>query len=69
MGDGLPVIDVDFRPGREPERKKLVYGIANVLKETIDIDPVDIYCIFRETEAGDHYTGGQPLPDWVPADT
>ena len=22
IGDGLPVIDVDLRPGREPERKK-----------------------------------------------
>ena len=22
IGDGLPVIDIDLRPGREPERKK-----------------------------------------------
>ena len=69
IGDGLPVIDVDLRPGREPERKKkLVDGIADVLKEILDIDPVDVYCIFRETEAHDHYTGGQPLPNWVAAD-
>ena len=69
IGDGLPVIDVDLRPGREPERKKrLVDGIANVLKEILDINPVDVYCIFRETEARDHYTGGKLLPNWVPAD-
>ena len=38
IGDGLPVIDVDLRPGREPERKKgLVDGIAGVLNETMGI--------------------------------
>ena len=38
IGDGLPVIDVDLRPGREPERKKgLVDGIAEVLNETMGI--------------------------------
>ena len=69
IGDGLPVIDVDLRPGREPERKKgLVDGIAEVLNETMGVDAEDIYCIFRETPAADHYTGGEPLPEWVPAD-
>ena len=69
IGDGLPVIDVDLRPGREPERKKgLVDGIAEVLRDVLGIDPEDIYCIFRETPAHNHYTGGEPLPDWVPAD-
>ena len=69
IGDGLPVIEVDLRPGREPERKKgLVDGIAEVLNETMDVQPEDIYCIFRETPASDHYTGGEPLPEWVPAD-
>ena len=69
IGDGLPVVDVDLRPGREPERKKgLVDGISSVLKDILDIDPEDVYCIFRETPAHNHYTGGEPLPDWVPAD-
>ena len=59
IGDGLPVIDVDLRPGREPERKKgLVDGIAEVLNETLGVKAEDIYCIFRETPASDHYTGG-----------
>lgn len=69
IGDGLPVVDVDLRPGREPERKKaLVDGIAELLAETLGIKPEDIYVIFRETPAHNHYTGGQPLPEWVPAD-
>ena len=69
IGDGLPVVDVDLRPGREPERKKgLVDGISSVLKDILNIDPEDVYCIFRETPSHNHYTGGEPLPDWVPAD-
>ena len=69
IGDGLPVIEVDLRPGRESERKKgLVDGIAEVLNETMGIKAEDIYCLFRETPASDHYTDGQPLPEWVPAD-
>ena len=36
IGDGLPVVDVDLRPGREPERKKgLVDGISSVLKDIL----------------------------------
>ena len=68
VGDGLPVIDVDLRPGREAERKKIVDVIADVLIETLNIDPGDVHCIFRETEACGHFTGGQPVPDWVPTD-
>ena len=28
----------------------------------------DNYVLFRETPAENHYAGGSPLPDWVPAD-
>jgi Uncharacterized protein, 4-oxalocrotonate tautomerase homolog len=69
IGDGLPVIDVDLRPGRDARRKKaLVDGIAKVLKDTLNISEQDVYCVFRETPAHNHYTGGAPLPDWVPSD-
>ena len=69
IGDGLPVIDIDLRPGREPERKKaLVDGISDVLNEILNISKKDIYCLFRETPAQNHYTGGSPLPKWVPSD-
>ena len=69
IGDGLPLIEVDLRPGREAEHKKaLVDAIAVVLKNDLQIKAEDIYVLFRETPAPGHYTGGTPLPDWVPAD-
>jgi hypothetical protein len=27
-----------------------------------------VYCLFRETPAHNHYTGGKPLPEWVTSD-
>ena len=69
IGDGLPLVTVDLRPGREPERKKaLVDAIAAIMKTELNVDPVDLYVLFRETPAENHYTGGTPLPAWVPAD-
>ena len=67
-GDGLPVIDVDLRPGRDAIRKKaFVDGISEVLKDTQNISKKDIYCLFRETPAHNHYTVGESLPEWVPS--
>lgn len=69
IGDGVPLVTVDLRPGREPARKKaLVDAIAVILRAELGCDPVDLYVLFRENPAENHYTGGTPLPDWVPAD-
>lgn len=69
IGDGLPLVTIDLRPGREPERKKaLVDAIAAALKTELGVDPAELYCLFRENPAENHYTGGTPLPAWVPAD-
>ncbi len=69
IGDGLPLVSVDLRPGREPERKKaLVDAIAEILQAELGVAPADVYVLFRETPAENHYTGGTPLPAWVPAD-
>ena len=69
IGDGVPIVTVDLRPGREAERKKaLADAIAEVLREIMGIDPLDVYVLFRENPAENHYTGGTPLADWVPAD-
>ena len=69
IGDGLPLVTVDLRPGRSAERKKaLVDAIAAILTRELGVAPVDLYVLFRETAAENHYTGGTPLPDWVPAD-
>ncbi len=69
LGDGLPLVTVDLRPGREVERKKaLVDAIADIMQAELGSDPVDLYVEFRENPAENHYTGGTPLPAWVPAD-
>jgi phenylpyruvate tautomerase PptA (4-oxalocrotonate tautomerase family) len=69
IGDGLPLITVDLRPGREQERKQaLVDAISAILYEQLGVVRQDVYVLFRETPAKNHYTGGEPLPDWVPAD-
>ncbi len=69
IGDGLPLVTVDLRPGREVERKKaLVDAISDVLNKKLGIAAEDVYVLFRETIASQHYTGGTPLKEWVPAD-
>ena len=49
------------------KKKAIVDGILEVLKEILNISKENIYCLFRETLAHNHYTGGQPLPEWVPS--
>lgn len=69
IGDGVPVVTVDLRPGREHERKEaLAHAIGAALKETMGIEETEPYVLFRENPAGNHFTGGTPLPEWVPAD-
>ena len=69
IGDGVPLVEVDLRPGREPERKKaLVDAIAEILNDAMGVDAADIYVVFRENPPENHYCGGTPLPPWVPAD-
>jgi len=68
VGAGLPTVTVDLRPGRPPERKAaLARAVGEAFRETLDIDPSDIYLLFRETPASDHYCGGEPLPEWQPS--
>jgi len=69
IGDGVPLVTVDLRPGREPERKKaLVDAITAILDAELGVAAEDVYVLFRENPAENHYTGGEPLPAWVPAD-
>ena len=68
IGDGVPLVEVDLRPGRSPERKKaLVDAIAALLKLELGVEARDLYVLFRENPAENHYTGGEPLAEWVPA--
>ena len=68
VGDGVPLITVDLRPGREAERKKaLVDALAKLLKTELNVEPQDVYVLYRENPAENHYCGGEPLPARVPA--
>ncbi|MEM7404106.1 MAG: tautomerase family protein [Pseudomonadota bacterium] len=68
IGDGVPLVTVDLRPGREPARKQaLAEALAALLKRELDVEPHDMYVLFRENPAENHYCGGEPLPPWVPA--
>lgn len=68
IGDGVPLVTIDLRPGRDAERKKaLVDAIARILKMELNVDAKDIYVLFRENSAENHYAGGQPLAPWSPA--
>ena len=59
---------MDLRPGRGPDRKKaLTDALAALLKRDLNVEARDIYVLFRENPAENHYTGGEPLPPWVPA--
>ncbi len=69
IGDGVPLVEVDLRPSREPERKKaLVDAIAEILNDTMGVDATDVYVLVRENPAENHYCGGTPRAPWVPAD-
>jgi len=58
IGDGVPLVTVDLRPGREPERKKaLVDAIAKLLKRELNVEPADVYVLYRENPAENHYCG------------
>ena len=68
IGDGVPLITVDLRPGREAERKKaLADALATLLKTELNVEARDVYVLYRENPAENHYCGGEPLAPWVPA--
>ena len=49
-------------------KKARVDAIAEILNDPMGVDAADIYVVFRENPAENHYCGGTPLPPWVPAD-
>ena len=65
LGDGLPTVTIDTRPGRKQEQKlKLANAICDVFEKTLGTR--DVYVLLRETQAADHIGGGVPLPEWRP---
>ncbi len=67
IGAGVPTVTVDLRPGRPAERKAaLARAIGQAFQEIMDIAPAEVYLLFREAPASEHYCGGEPLPEWQP---
>jgi len=65
IGDGLPTVTIDTRPGRKQEQKlRLANAICDVFEKAIGTR--DVYVLLRETKAADHIGGGIPLPEWKP---
>jgi phenylpyruvate tautomerase PptA (4-oxalocrotonate tautomerase family) len=68
LGDGLPTVTIDTRPGRSAEQKsKLAKRICDVFQAALGTR--DVYVLLREVAAMDHIGGGTPLPEWRPVMT
>lgn len=65
IGDGLPTVTIDTRPGRKQEQKNLV---ARLICDVFDkiMGTRDVYVLLRTSEAADHLGGGVALPVWRP---
>lgn len=66
LGDGLPTVTIDTRPGRTAETKtRLASRICDVFEQALGTR--DVYVLLREVMAADHIGAGVPLPEWRPA--
>jgi phenylpyruvate tautomerase PptA (4-oxalocrotonate tautomerase family) len=65
IGDGLPTVTIDTRPGRAQEQKDMV---ARLICDVFDkvMGTRDVYVLLRTTESADHLGGGVALPVWRP---
>jgi phenylpyruvate tautomerase PptA (4-oxalocrotonate tautomerase family) len=65
LGDGLPTVTIDTRPGRRQEQKTQVANrICDVFERALGTR--DVYVLLREVAAADHLGAGVPLPEWRP---
>ncbi len=65
IGDGLPTVTIDTRPGRKPETKlRLANAICDIFEKVMGTR--DVYVLLRETAAADHIGAGVSLPEWKP---
>ena len=65
LGDGLPTVTIDTRPGRKQGQKlRLANALCDIFHRLVGSR--DVYVLFRSTEAVDHIGGGVSLPEWKP---
>ena len=65
LGDGLPTVSVDTRPGRTRAQKQHLASLICDLFER-EMGTRDVYVLIRTTESDDHIAGGEALPQWRP---
>lgn len=65
IGDGLPTVTVDLGPGLAVGKASLAGAIAGCVAAHAGCVAGDVYLLFRESPAANHYLGGAPLADSV----
>ncbi len=69
----MPIVRAELPHGTTDGRKQALRqaikgAVAQAFQATAGIDRHDLYLLCRETEAENGDCGGQPLPNWAPAD-
>lgn len=58
--DAFMIIEIDLFPGRTKEQKKaLIEGVTNLLKERLSIDPSDVFIVIKEPPLENWGIGGK----------
>ncbi len=67
IGDGLPFVLVDMRPGREHARKEaFAKAVSETIENELQIDPKNVFVLYRESDASNFFVGDGFLPGWEP---
>jgi phenylpyruvate tautomerase PptA (4-oxalocrotonate tautomerase family) len=60
-------LTVDLRPGRTDHQKQaFVDASCNAIRQCLGIKPENVYALFREVVAANHFCGGKPISAYVP---
>lgn len=67
LGDGVPVVSVDLRVGRDSASKKaFVAAVSEALCSELHVASADVCVVFREVDASNYYIDGEPIAPFVP---
>jgi len=66
LEQGFAGVTVDLRPGRtEGQKQGFVDAICRALSDMTGITSENVYVVFREVLAANHYCGGKPIREYV----
>ena len=67
VSEQIAGVTIDLRPGRTAEQKQgFVDEVGALLGQQLGISAEDIYVVFREIVAENHYCGGHPIAPFKP---